>query len=118
MLRSSWPWAPSAEKVGRAECATRGMRRGPTVWWKMADGRHADRKSAGAIERLQDVGGDVVDVLEPDGDTDQAGSDTHRLPLLLAELRVGRGRRMRHDRAGIAEVGRERAHADRVQEAA
>ena len=69
--------------------------------------RYGLRWSASAmrgLQRLVEIGHDVVHVLDPDRDPDHFGLDPCLQLFRRAQLRVGGGRRMDHQRAGVEDV--------------
>ena len=54
---------------------------------------------------MVEIGEDVVDVFDADGESDELGRNAGGKQLLLAELRVGGGRRVDRERLCVADVG-------------
>jgi len=65
---------------------------------------------------LVEVGEDVVDVLDADGEADKFGADATGELLLGGELRMGRGGRVNRQRLGVTKVGNVGEQLERVDE--
>src|SRR5262249_20184643 len=77
-----------------------------------------ERHFAGRLQRLLEIGDDVVDMLDADGEAHVVFG--HARPQLLCggQLRVSRCRRMNGEAAGIADIGDVVEHLQRVDELA
>ena len=70
------------------------------------------------LQRLVEIGDDVVDMLDADRQPDIVVGHAGRLLLLGRELRVGGGRRMDGERARVADIGDVIEELERVDELA
>ena len=66
-------------------------------------GRWGERNGPGGLERLSEVGHEVVEILEPDRAAEQAGRDPGGGERGVVELAVGRRGRMADDREDAPE---------------
>jgi hypothetical protein len=57
------------------------------------------------LQRLVDIGNDIVHVLDADGKANEVGRHSTGDLLLLAQLLVGRGSRMNDQRLGVTDIG-------------
>ena len=76
----------------------------------------ASLRGAGNLQRLREVGADVVDVLDADRDADHVLRHAGGFLLSLAKLLVRGGRGVDHQRLGVAHVGELRRELDGVDE--
>ena len=70
------------------------------------------------LQRLIQIGQDVVDVLQADAEADQFGRDAAGALLFLVELRMRRGGRVNRQALGVAHVGQVREELERIDELA
>ena len=66
---------------------------------------HRTRLSRYGLQSLVDVGKDIIDVFDADGEAHEFGADPSGGLCLFGELRVGRGRRVNGQALRIADVG-------------
>ncbi len=78
--------------------------------------RRAIPPSRRRLQRLVEIGEDVVDVLDADGQANVIVGDAGRQLLFGRELRVGGARRMDGERARVADVGDMIEELERVDE--
>src|SRR5690606_18450772 len=75
------------------------------------------RSAARCLERLAQVGKDVVDMLDADGQAHHVAWYAGLLQSLVAELAMGGGRRVAGQRLGIADIDQAHYQLQRVDEA-
>ena len=68
------------------------------------------------MQRLVDIGNNILHILDADRKPDEIGGDAGGNLLLLAQLLVGRGSRMNDQRFGIADIGQMRKQLHVVDE--
>src|SRR5690606_23055906 len=73
--------------------------------------------STAPLESLLQVFQDIVDVLKSHGEPDKPGKDAGMLALLIGKRAVRRAGRVSGDRADIAQIGRQRARLEGIDEA-
>ena len=76
----------------------------------------AFRSAHGGVQRLFDVGDQVIDMLRADGEAHRGGRDPLRGQLLGRKLRVGGRRRVDHQRLHVGNVRKQREDLQRVDE--
>src|SRR5437588_8041757 len=74
------------------------------------------RRCAGGVERLRQIGDEVLHVLDADSEPDQAVVDPDRLALLRGQLEVGHQRGLLDERLDRAERRRDGGQLARVDE--
>lgn len=98
----------------RTDSTTTNTAKHPTTADPAASG--AFRSAHGGVQRLFDVGDQVIDMLRADGEAHRGGRDPLRGQLLGRKLRVGGRRRVDHQRLHVGDVRKQREDLQRVDE--
>ena len=72
--------------------------------------------SLDCVQRLIEIGDDVIDVLGADGQTDRVAADAYIGKLRIGELAVGRGGRVDHKALDIGDIGQQREDLQMIDE--